>query len=467
MKVDVVIIGAGPGGYACAIRCAQVGLRTALVEEKKVGGVCLHWGCIPTKALYAATKLLHQAATAPEMGISFAPPAVDIPALAAWKDRVVETLAGGITTLLTKGGVAIYSARAELEAAHRVRLATGEILEAERIVLATGSAPIEIPGFPFSDPAVWSSDDALALREVPRRLVVIGGGVIGLELANIYRRLGSDVTVVELLPEILATLDLDRRTIAGLKRSLAAQGIRVLTGVKATGIARAKAPMPDEVVVTTEGGEPLHADRILVAVGRRPNSGGIGLDRVGLSPDRRGALAVDAGWRTAVDGIYAIGDLVAGPMLAHKATAEGRIAVEAIAGEPVAFDPRAIPAVVFTDPEIAWCGATETELRRDKHPFKAAKYPWGASGRAATLGRPEGLTKVLAHPDTGRILGVGLAGPGAGELIAEAVLAMEMGANVDDLRLTIHPHPTLSETLMETAEAMFTPAQRQARRPSA
>ncbi len=453
MKVDVVIIGAGPGGYACAIRCAQVGLRTALVEEKKVGGVCLHWGCIPTKALYAATKLLHQAATAPEMGISFAPPAVDVPALAAWKDRVVETLAGGITTLLTKGGVAIYSARAELEAAHRVRLATGEILEAERIVLATGSAPIEIPGFPFSDPAVWSSDDALALREVPRRLVVIGGGVIGLELANIYRRLGSDVTVVELLPEILATLDLDRRTIAGLKRSLAAQGIRVLTGVKATGIARAKAPMPDEVVVTTEGGEPLHADRILVAVGRRPNSGGIGLDRVGLSPDRRGALAVDAGWRTTADGIYAIGDLVAGPMLAHKATAEGVALADTFAGEtPARFPADEIPQAIFTDPEVASVGVSEKRAKEQGIEVLVGRFPYAALGKALGMREPDGFFQVVADAADHRLLGVQILGAEASDLIGEAAIAVRNRMTLESVAHTVHAHPTLPEGLQGAAE---------------
>ncbi len=453
MKVDVVIIGAGPGGYACAIRCAQVGLRTALVEEKKVGGVCLHWGCIPTKALYAATKLLQQAATAPEMGISVAPPTVDVPALAAWKDRVVETLAGGITTLLTKGGVAIYSARAELEAAHRVRLATGEILEAERIVLATGSAPIEIPGFPFSDPAVWSSDDALALREVPRRLVVIGGGVIGLELANIYRRLGSDVTVVELLPEILATLDLDRRTIAGLKRSLAAQGIRVLTGVKATGIARAKAPMPDEVVVTTEGGEPLHADRILVAVGRRPNSGGIGLDRVGLSPDRRGALAVDAGWRTTADGIYAIGDLVAGPMLAHKATAEGVALADTFAGEPPArFPADEIPQAIFTDPEVASVGVSEKRAKEQGIEVLVGRFPYAALGKALGMREPDGFFQVVADAADHRLLGVQILGAEASDLIGEAAIAVRNRMTLESVAHTVHAHPTLPEGLQGAAE---------------
>jgi len=349
--------------------------------------------------------------------------------------------------------VAVYSARAELEAAHRVRLATGEILEAERIVLATGSAPIEIPGFPFSDPAVWSSDDALALREVPRRLVVIGGGVIGLELASIYRRLGSDVTVVELLPEILATLDLDRRTIAGLKRSLAAQGIRVLTGVKATGIARAKAPMPDEVVVTTEGGEPLHADRILVAVGRRPNSGGIGLDRVGLSPDRRGALAVDAGWRTTADGIYAIGDLVAGPMLAHKATAEGVALADTFAGEPPArFPADEIPQAIFTDPEVASVGVSEKRAKEQGIEVLVGRFPYAALGKALGMREPDGFFQVVADAADHRLLGVQILGAEASDLIGEAAIAVRNRMTLESVAHTVHAHPTLPEGLQGAAE---------------
>lgn len=453
MKYDVVIIGAGPGGYACAIRCAQVRLRTALVEEKKVGGVCLHRGCIPTKALYAATKLLHQTLTSSEMGISFAPPTVDVPALAAWKDRVVETLAGGIETLLATGGVTIYPTRAELEAGPRVHLASGETLEAERIVLATGSAPIEIPGFPFSDPAVWSSDDALSLREVPRRLVVIGGGVIGLELANIYRRLGSDVTVVELLPDILATLDLDRRTIAGLKRSLAAQGIRVLTGVKATGLARATAPTATDVVVTTEGGEPLHADRVLVAVGRRPNSGGLGLERVGLSPDRRGALAVDENWRTTADGVYAIGDLVAGPMLAHKATAEGVALADTFAGEPPArFSAEEIPQAIFTDPEAASVGISEKTAKERGIEILVGRFPYAALGKALGMREPDGFFQVVADAGDHRLLGVQILGAEASDLIGEAAVAVRNRMTLESVAHTVHAHPTLPEGLQGAAE---------------
>ncbi|MEN6370155.1 MAG: dihydrolipoyl dehydrogenase [Thermotogota bacterium] len=453
MKYDVVIIGAGPGGYACAIRCAQVGLRTALVEEKKVGGVCLHWGCVPTKALYAATKLLHQTQTSAEMGISFAPPTVDVPALAAWKNRVVETLAGGIEALVTKGGVAIYPTRAKLDAGPRVRLATGEALEAERIVLATGSSPIEIPGFPFSDPAVWSSDDALALREVPRRLVVIGGGVIGLELANIYRRLGSDVTVVELLPEILATLDLDRRTIAGLKRALTAQGIRVLTGIKATGLARANAPAAADVIVTTEGGEPLRADRVLVAVGRRPNSGGIGLEHVGLSPDRRGALAVDAGWRTTTDGIYAIGDLVAGPMLAHKATAEGVALADTFVGEPpTRFPVEEVPQAVFTDPEVASIGVSEKTAKEQGIEVLVGRFPYAALGKALGMREPDGFFQVVADAADHRLLGVQIVGAEASDLIGEAAMAVRNRMTLESVTHTVHAHPTLPEGLQGAAE---------------
>ena len=454
MRHDVVIIGAGPGGYACAIRCAQLGLRTALVEEKKVGGVCLHWGCIPTKALYAATRLLHQAATASEMGIAFAPPAVDVPALAAWKERVVGTLADGIAVLLAKGGVSLYSARALLEAGPRVRLSTGETLEAERIVLATGSAPIEIPGFPFSDPAVWSSDDALALAEIPRRLVVIGGGVIGLELASIYRRLGSEVAVVELLPEILATLDLDRRTISGLRRSLGAQGIKILTGLQATDLVRAKTPAAGgEVLVSLAGSDPLPADRVLVAVGRRPQSAGLGLEAVGVSPDRRGALAVDDGWRTAAEGVYAIGDLVAGPMLAHKATAEGVALADTFAGAaPVRFVAEEIPQAIFTDPEVASVGLSEKAAKERGLDVLVGRFPYAALGKALGMREPDGFFQVVADAKDHRLLGVQILGAEASDLIGEGALAVRNGLTLESMAHTVHAHPTLPEGLMGAAD---------------
>ncbi|MGD9676469.1 MAG: dihydrolipoyl dehydrogenase [Candidatus Bipolaricaulia bacterium] len=450
MRYDVVIVGAGPGGYACAIRSAQLGLRTALVEERKIGGVCLHWGCIPTKALYAATRLLHQAGTASEMGIAFAPPTLDVPALAAWKEGVVTTLAGGIVTLLEKGGVTVYPARAELQAGPTVRLSTGETLEAERIVLATGSSPIEIPGFPFADPTVWSSDDALALREIPRRLVVIGGGVIGLELANIYRRLGSDVTIVELLPEILATLDLDRRTVAGLKRSLAARGIRILTGAKATGYV----PENGGALLATEGGEPLRADRILVAVGRRPNSAGIGLERVGLSPDRRGFVPVDAGWRASADGIYAIGDLVPGPMLAHKATAEGVALADTFAGEPATrIAAEEIPQAIFTDPEVASVGLSEKAVKERGMEVLVGRFPYGALGKAVGMREPDGFFQVVADAGDHRLLGVQILGAEASDLIGEAALAVRNRMTLDAIAHTVHAHPTLPEGLQGAAES--------------
>jgi len=453
MRYDVVIIGAGPGGYACAIRCAQLGLRTALVEERKIGGVCLHWGCIPTKALYAATKLLRQAETASEMGIPFAPPTVDLSALAAWKDSVVNTLARGITTLLENGGVTLLHGRAQLEAGPRVRVAGGEVVEAERIVLATGSAPIEIPGFPFADPAVWSSDDALALREIPRRLVVIGGGVIGLELANIYRRLGSEVTVVELLPEILATLDLDRRTISGLKRALAAQGIRVLTGSRATGLMRAKTPTADGVLVATEGGEPLAADRVLVAVGRRPNSAGLGLERIGLSPDRRGFLSIDDDGRTEVDGVYAIGDLVPGPMLAHKATAEGVALADGFGGESRIHTPaEEIPQAIFTDPEVACVGISERAAKDRGIAVLVGRFPYGALGKALGMREPDGLFQVVADAGDHRLLGVQILGADASDLIGEAALAVRNRMTLESVAHTVHAHPTLPEGLQGAAE---------------
>jgi dihydrolipoamide dehydrogenase len=448
MNYDALVIGAGPGGYVCAIRSGQLGLKTALIEERKLGGVCLNWGCVPTKALYAATRLLHRAASAGEMGISFPPPTIDLPTLAAWKDGVVERLGDGITGLLEKAGVDVFQARARLAGPGRVSLSTGEALEAERIVLATGSSAIEIPGFPFGDSRVWSSDDALALSEVPPRLAVIGGGVIGLELANIYRRLGSEVTVIELLPEILATLDLDRRLVALLKRSLTAQGIGILTGVKANGLGDG-----DSADVLLSDGRTVGADRVLVAVGRRPNTRDLGLDAVGIEPERRGEIAIHGHWETSAPGIYAIGDLVSGPMLAHKASAEGVALADLFAGESIeAIDVGIIPQAIFTDPEIASVGRSERAAREEGEEILVGRFPFAALGKALGMREPEGFFQVVARASDHRLLGAQIIGAEASDLISEAAVAVRNGLTLDQIAETIHPHPTLPEGLFEACE---------------
>ena len=448
MEYDVTIIGGGPGGYVCAIRCAQLGFRTALIEERDLGGVCLNRGCIPTKALVAATRLIHQARTADEMGISFDRPRIDLQRLASWKDGVVSTLTSGISTLLANGGITVHETRGRLAGPKKVALASGPTITSERIVLATGSSPIEISGFPFADPAIWSSDDALDLIEIPDRLVVIGGGVIGLELATIYRRLGSQIAVIELLPEILSGVDLDRRTIALLKRALKAQGI----DLRLNAAAESFTSSPGEVVVDLADGAQIEADRLLVSVGRRPNSGDLGLESVGIELDRHGAVPVDGRLETAAPGVFAIGDLISGPMLAHKASAEGASLAAAFAGTPVRQDHGSIPQAIFTDPEIASVGLSEQRARETTKDILVGRFPYAALGKALGMREPEGFFQVVADAADHRLLGVQIVGAEASDLISEAVVAIQSGLSLEAIADAIHPHPTLPEGLKEAAE---------------
>jgi dihydrolipoamide dehydrogenase len=449
MAYDVLIIGGGPGGYVCALRSAHLGLRVALVEEKKLGGVCLHWGCIPTKALYAATRLIHQASTATEMGIEFGVPTVDLARLAAWKDGVVARLAGGIADLVKAAGIDVVADRARLAGPHAARVSRGETLEAANIVLATGSRPLEIPNFPFSHPRIWSSDDALALKEVPARLAIVGGGVIGLELGTIYRRLGSDVTIIELLPDILPTLDVDRRAVAAVKRGLVAAGIHILTGLSATSCEDRE----DNLTITLSDGTALDVERVLIAVGRRPNSADLGLETVGLEPDRRGTLAVGSGQATAAPGIYAIGDLAPGPMLAHKASAEGIAVAHALAGvAPHPVPAEAIPQVLFTDPEMATVGLSETRARATHREVVVGRFSYAGLGKALGMREPEGFFQVVADAADHRILGVTIVGAEASDLLAEGALAVENGLTLEQVANTVHAHPTLPEGFLEAAE---------------
>ena len=449
MAYDALILGGGPGGYVCALRAAQLGLKVVLVEEKDLGGVCLHWGCIPTKALYAATRLLHQAASATEMGIAFSPPAIDLAQLAAWKASVTGRLAGGIADLMKAAGVDVVRARGRLAGVGEVVLSTGETLRAERLVIATGSRPIEIPGFSFEHARVWSSDDALRLDVIPRRLAVIGGGVVGLELATIYRRLGSEVTVIELLPDLLATLGLDRRAIALVKRSLSGAGIRVLNGVSAASFGE----KPDGIEIVLSDGSAVAADRVLVAVGRRPNSAGLGLEAVGVEADRRGAIPVNDRCETSAPRVYAIGDVVPGPMLAHKASADGIVVAHAMAGDNHPATPaELIPQVVFTDPEIASVGLSESAARAAGREIVVGRFAYAGLGKALGMREAEGFFQVVADAADHRILGVTIVGAEASDLLAEGGLAVRHGLTLEQVAETIHAHPTLPEGFHEACE---------------
>jgi len=449
MKTDMGIIGGGPGGYVCAIRAAQLGLKVTVIEEAALGGTCLNVGCIPTKALFSATKLLSQTTEAKHIGLTFAPPAVDLVKLASWKGQVVDTLVGGIGTLLEKNGVNVIRARGTLASEGHIALSDGSTLEAEHIVIATGSDPVQIPPFPFDHPAIWSSDDALALSEVPDRLAIIGGGVIGLELATIYNRLGSRIVVVELLPEILSTVDLDRRTISTLKRSLVKNGITILTNTAAEGFERAD----DSIMLRTADGERHAVDRILVAVGRRPKTRDLGLEACNVETDKRGFISVDDTFQTSAAHVYAIGDAVLGPMLAHKASSDGVRVAEGIAlGQTHAVDYDLIPQAIFTDPEISSVGLSEAKVKASGRNILVGRFPFAALGKALGMREPDGFFQVVADADDHRILGVQIIGADASDLISEAAIAVHSELTLEAIADAIHPHPTLPEGLKEAAE---------------
>jgi dihydrolipoamide dehydrogenase len=456
-STQLVVVGGGPGGYAAAFLAADLGLSTTLVDpEPNPGGVCVYRGCIPSKALLHVAKLVDESRHAKAWGVEFGEPKIDLNKLRAFKDNVVKRLTNGTGQLVKFRKVRYLQGYAEILDPHslRVKLASGgdETVQFDHAILATGSVPAIPPALKVDDPRVMDSTAALDLPDIPSSLLVVGGGYIGLELGSVYAALGSAVTVVEMTPGLLPGADRDLVDI--LAKRVAHTMKSVLLETK---VVRMK-PEATGVRVVFEGNadeREQQFDRVLVSVGRRPNSKIPGLDRTQVQVDQRGFIMVDEQRRTHEPSIFAIGDVVGEPMLAHKASHEGRVAVEVMAGENVAFSPRAIPAVVFTDPEIAWAGLTETQAAKDGRHITVAKFPWGASGRAITLDRTDGLTKLIVDPESERLLGVGLVGPGAGELIAEGVLAIEMGANATDLRLSIHPHPTLTETMMESAEVFF------------
>lgn len=455
VKTEVAVIGAGPGGYVAALRAADLGKEVVLVEmRERRGGVCLIEGCIPSKTLINAVELVEIAHAAKKMGIAFDGVKVDLAALREWKNSVVKGLTDGVDALLKRRGVEVVTGRAHFTGSKSLAIESNEDkasgvsgVDFEHCIIATGSRSATLPM--LKDLPVWSSTEALEIPEVPQSLLVIGGGYIGLEMGLVYAGLGSRVTVVELLPSLLPGADPD--LVLPLARNCQRRFEAIHLESKVTAVKRTSAGFA-VTVEGKEGAKTLETARVLVAVGRKPNVEDIGLENTGVKLGPGGFIEVNPERRTTDPHIFAIGDVVPGPMLAHKASREGKVAAEVIAGHPSAFDNRAVPAVVFTDPEIAWTGYTEAEARERGMNVKVGKFPLTALGRAKTIGRTDGLVKIVTDADSGLIAGVGIAGPHASELIAEGTLAIEMGATVEDLLTTIHPHPTISEAMMEAAE---------------
>ena len=460
-STQLVVIGGGPGGYAAAFYAADLGMQVALVDtELNPGGVCLYRGCIPSKALLHVAKVAGEAKHASNWGLTYSEPKIDLGKLRAFKDSVVTKLTSGLGQVSKMRKVTYIRGKATFLDPKTLSIAPvdgGEVqkLSFEHAIVATGSYPTKIPGLSVDSPRVMDSTAALDLPDIPKTMLVVGGGYIGLELGSVYAALGTKVTVVEMTDGLLPGADRDLVTF--LARRLETTMSRILLKTRVTGM-----ELKGESVLVKMEGEGLADadkaqtfDRVLVSIGRKPNSNVPGLDKTKVKVGERGFITVDAAMRTAEPNIFAIGDVVGEPMLAHKASHEARVAVEAILGHKVAFEPQAIPAVVFTDPEVAWCGLTETEAKKQGLAVEIAKFPWAALGRALAIDRPDGMTKLVIDSATERVLGVGVVGAGAGELIAEGALAIEMGALAGDLKLTIHPHPTMSETLMEAAEVFF------------
>ena len=456
MSHDVIVIGAGPAGYVCAIRCAQLGLETVVVEKEHIGGVCLNVGCIPSKALIAAGALMKKIKHADVMGITAKGVDVDVKKLVAWKEGIVGKLTGGVSGLLKNHKVDVHMGSARIAAPNRVEVTNSKgqktTLDAKHIVVATGSTPLEIPGFAFDGRHVWSSTEALAPAEVPKRMLVIGAGYIGLELGLVYRNLGTEVRVVEFMDRVLPGMESDLSKEMG--RSLKKKKVPVHLKAKAKSYKTSSQGL--DVIVEINGkDEVFQCDVILSTVGRRPNGKGLGLEEQGVKIDKHGFVGVDARRQTNVPGIYAVGDCAGQPMLAHKGSHEGLIAAAAIAGDKgAAYDPAAVPAVIFTDPEIASVGLTSEEAKAQGFEPVEGKFPFAASGRAMSLNETEGWVKVVGDKKTDKLLGVHMIGPEVTELIAEATLALELGATVEDIASTIHAHPTLPEAVMEAAESV-------------
>jgi dihydrolipoamide dehydrogenase len=457
LSSQVVVIGAGPGGYACAFRAADLGRDVVLIDpEANPGGVCLYRGCIPSKAYLHVAALLSEARRAEHYGVHFEPPTVDTDRLRRWKSEIVEQLTSGLSSLAKARGVRFVRGRATFLDAHHLRVEGAgperQEVRFEHAVIATGSRPAVVDALLPESGRVMTSTDALELADVPSRLLVVGGGYIGLELGTMYAALGSRVSVVELEDRLLPGAD--KELVRILEKALQQRFEAILTGTRVTALRESGEALLAQLA-GKDGEREECFDRVLVAVGRRPNSSGLGLSTTRVGVDKRGFIETDASGRTAEPSVYAIGDVVGEPMLAHKATHQGLVAAEAMTGQAAAFEPNVIPAVVFTDPEVAWCGLSEEQAREAGLAVTAARFPWQASGRAKSLGNDSGLTKLIVDTESERVVGAGVVGPGAGEMIIEATLAIEMGALASDLAATVHPHPTLSETWMEAAEVFY------------
>jgi dihydrolipoamide dehydrogenase len=454
LQAEVLVLGSGPGGYTAAFRAADLGRKVVLVERyPTLGGVCLNVGCIPSKALLHAAKVIAEAREMAEHGLSFGKPEIDLDKLADWKDGVVGRLTGGLAGLAKQRKVQVVQGVGRFTSANQIAVETGNgstTIGFEQAIIAAGSEAIYLPFIPKDDPRVMDSTGALELDDIPGRLLVLGGGIIGLEMATVYHELGAKITVVELMDQLIPGADPD--IVRPLHKRIEKLYENVFLATKVTNVEAGEKGLE----VTFAGGkapEKDSFDKILVAVGRRPNGKAIGAEAAGVEVDERGFIAVDRQQRTNVHHIFAIGDVVGQPMLAHKATHEGKVAAEVAAGRNSFFDVKCIPAVAYTDPEVAWAGVTELEAKRNGIKFGKGSFPWAASGRALGIARPEGLTKLLFDETTERLIGAGIVGPNAGDLIAEVALAIEMGADAADIGLTVHPHPTLSETVAFSAEA--------------
>ena len=452
LQADVLVLGAGPGGYPAAFRAADLGLNVTLVERWPVlGGVCLNVGCIPSKALLHAAKVIDEAESMAECGITFGHPQIDLDALRGWKNKVVGKLTGGLATLAKQRKVSVVKGTGRFLSANHLEVTDGtakQVIAFRTCVIAAGSEPVRLPGFP-DDPRIIDSTGALELKSIPKTMLVVGGGIIGLEMATVYDALGSKVSVVELTDSLMPGTDPD--LVRPLQKRIAKRYAQILLGTKVAKIE----PAGDGLHVTFEGKTTgtQTFDCVLMSVGRSPNGKRLGAENAGVHVDARGFIPVDKQMRTNVQNIFAVGDIVGQPMLAHKANHEGRVAAEVVAGMKVAFDARVIPSVAYTDPEIAWVGVTETEAKAQGIAYGKGTFPWAASGRSLGQNRDEGVTRILFDEATHRVIGAGIVGPNAGELIGEVCLAIEMGCDAADIGLTIHPHPTLSETVAFAAEA--------------